>query len=128
MGFTRDPTQRQIGVPVYGDDGALLAESISAAARLLGCDRKTIRRHVVDHRDGLRLLRVLRRHPGQPNRPARAYCLTPDGRTLLLTDYAAECGVTHQALRGRRGSYQRADDVWVVAAPLPSGRPRKDGE
>lgn len=121
------PTQRQIGVPVYDEVGRKIAESIAAAARLLGCKRATIHAHATSHADGLRLLRRPGRRAGQPNRPARAYCLTPDGRTMLLVDYAVECDVSHQALRMRRGSYQRADDVWVVAAPLPAGRPRKDG-
>ena len=43
------------GVPIYRD-GALFAESMCAAARLLGCTHAALYAHIVDYCDGYTLV------------------------------------------------------------------------
>lgn len=61
---------QRVGVPVYDEDGALIAPSLVAAAQTLGCSptglRPELGRHTINYRDGVRL--VSRPDPGRVGR------------------------------------------------------------
>lgn len=57
MPFSREQPRRQKrGTRVYDENGRLFAESVSAAARRLGCRPNAMALHTAEHADGVQLI------------------------------------------------------------------------
>lgn len=125
MSYARNPICYARGVPVYDEQGAKLAESVTEAARRLGYVPDTLRYHLEPYADGYRLASRPRVAPRDPQPPrltlheaAAALCISR--RTVydwLRRGWLAD--LTPASVAARRA----AGPPTAAPGPVPAPRP-----